>query len=238
MKNKHLFIIVILITCIASLSCGNKDTANDTDVDYFSGLENLNNDASYAMGITIGADLLNYMFSNGIIPYMDDFIKGMTDVLKGKDMGIDIYEAYDLFDSSVNSIMNEQVEYFRQQEIAFLSENIKKPGVITTSSGFQYEIINEGTGPKPAATSRVSIDYEGSLIDGTVFDSSYERGYPLEIGVNEVIEGWTEGLQLMGTGSHYIFYVPSELGYGPNGYGSIPPYSTLIFKVELRGIIN
>ena len=118
----------------------------------------------------------------------------------------------------------------------FLAENALREGVTTTESGLQYEVIKMGRGKKPAATDRVKVHYHGTLIDGTVFDSSVERGEPIVFGLNQVIKGWTEGVQLMPIGSKFRFYIPQELGYGAQNAGSIPPYSTLIFEVELRGI--
>ena len=118
----------------------------------------------------------------------------------------------------------------------FLAENALREGVSTTESGLQYEVIKMGKGKKPAATDRVKVHYHGTLIDGTVFDSSVERGEPTSFGLNQVIAGWTEGLQLMPVGSKFRFYIPQELGYGSRNAGSISPYSTLIFEVELLGI--
>ena len=117
---------------------------------------------------------------------------------------------------------------------AFLATNAKKPGVVTTASGLQYLVIKEGTGATPTASSEVKVDYEGKLIDGTVFDSSIKRGEPLAFGLSQVIPGWTEGLQLMKEGGKATLYIPSKLGYGEQGVpGTIPPHSTLIFDVEL-----
>ena len=118
----------------------------------------------------------------------------------------------------------------------FLAENALKEGVTTTESGLQYEVIKMGKGKKPSATDKVKVHYHGTLIDGTVFDSSVERGEPITFGLNQVIKGWTEGVQLMPIGSKFKFYIPQELGYGAQNAGSIPPYSTLIFEVELLGI--
>ena len=118
----------------------------------------------------------------------------------------------------------------------FLTENALKEGVTTTESGLQYEVLKMGKGKKPAATDRVKVHYHGTLTDGTVFDSSVERGEPIVFGLNQVIKGWTEGVQLMPVGSKFRFYIPQELGYGAQNAGSIPPYSTLIFEVELLGI--
>ena len=119
---------------------------------------------------------------------------------------------------------------------AYLEENGKREGVITTESGLQYEFVSEGDGPKPGETSTVSVHYEGKLIDGTVFDSSYEGGEPVSFPLNGVIPGWTEGLQLMTVGSTYNFYIPSNLAYGPRPSGPIPGNSVLVFKVELLSI--
>lgn len=118
----------------------------------------------------------------------------------------------------------------------FLAENALKEGVKVTESGLQYEVLKMGRGKKPVATDRVKVHYHGTLIDGTVFDSSVDRGEPIVFGLNQVIKGWTEGVQLMPVGSKFRFYIPQELGYGAQAAGSIPPYSTLIFEVELLGI--
>jgi FKBP-type peptidyl-prolyl cis-trans isomerase FklB len=118
----------------------------------------------------------------------------------------------------------------------FLAENKTKPGVVTTASGLQYKVITEGTGEKPTASQKVKVDYEGRLIDGKVFDSSYERGQPATFGVTQVIAGWTEALQLMPVGSKWELYIPYELAYGDRETGNIKPYSALIFTVELKGI--
>ena len=120
----------------------------------------------------------------------------------------------------------------------FLAANKLREGVITTESGLQYEVIKEGKGPKPTADSKVKVHYHGTLIDGTVFDSSVDRGEPIEFNLNQVIKGWTEGVQLMPVGSKYKFYIPQDLGYGSRAAGQIPPYSTLIFEVELLGIVK
>lgn len=119
---------------------------------------------------------------------------------------------------------------------AFLLENRTKEGVMETESGLQYQVITAGDGPKPAATDRVQVHYRGTLLNGDEFDSSYSRGEPATFMLNQVIPGWTEGLQLMPVGSKYMFYIPGELAYGVNGGRTIEPNSTLIFEVELLGI--
>ena len=126
---------------------------------------------------------------------------------------------------------------FKEEGEAFLKENGAKEGVMTTESGLQYEIIAEGEGESPVAESKVKVHYEGKLLNGTVFDSSYQRNQPAEFGLNQVIKGWTEGLQLMKPGGVYRFFIPSDLAYGDRGAGQqIPPGSTLIFQVELLSI--
>ena len=120
----------------------------------------------------------------------------------------------------------------------FLNANRTAPGVVNLPSGLQYKVVTAGTGARPTATNRVSVHYHGTLIDGTVFDSSVERGQPVELGVNQVIQGWIEALQLMPVGSKWILYIPSELAYGASQRPSIEPNSTLIFEVELLSIIN
>ena len=120
----------------------------------------------------------------------------------------------------------------------FLAENAKKEGVKTTASGLQYEVLSEGTGKQPVAADTVRVHYTGKLLDGTVFDSSVERGEPAEFGLTQVIAGWTEGLQLMKTGSKFRFFIPADLAYGDHGAGgSIPPQATLIFDVELLAVL-
>ena len=120
----------------------------------------------------------------------------------------------------------------------FLAENAKKEGVVTTASGLQYEVVVAGKGAMPVATDKVKVHYHGTLIDGTVFDSSVERGEPAEFGVNQVIKGWVEGLQLMPVGSKYKFYIPQDLAYGAQAQGKIVPFSTLVFDVELIAIVK
>lgn len=124
-----------------------------------------------------------------------------------------------------------------EQGQVFMTENAKKPDVITTHSGLQYEVLKPGTGTEhPTATSRVKVHYEGRLLDGTVFDSSYQRNEPIVFGLNQVIKGWQEGVQLMTEGEKVRLYVPANLGYGKNGAGPIPPSATLIFEIELLAI--
>jgi len=127
----------------------------------------------------------------------------------------------------------------REEEAEFMAENAREEGVRTTASGLQYRVVEEGSGPRPAMNSKVRVHYQGSLLNGEVFDSSITRGEPLDLTLTQVIPGWTEGLQLMPVGSKYRFFIPSELGYGERGAGqAIPPCAALIFDVELLGIVE
>ena len=153
-----------------------------------------------------------------------------------------LYESFDQFTAqSAGEYIQNTLNFIKygntkEQGEQFLAENALKDNVITTESGLQYEVLKMGKGKKPTAESRVKVHYHGTLIDGTVFDSSIDRGEPIVFGLNQVIKGWTEGVQLMPVGSKFRFYIPQELGYGAQNAGSIPPYSTLIFEVELLGI--
>lgn len=143
---------------------------------------------------------------------------------------------YDEFKAGIEFVMNASKKAKEEGE-KFLAENAKRAEVKTTPSGLQYEVIEATLGQKPSATDKVRVHYEGTLIDGTVFDSSYKRGEAITFGLNQVIKGWTEGLQLMSVGSKYKLYIPYDLAYGAQGAGgSIPPYAALIFTVELLGI--
>ena len=143
---------------------------------------------------------------------------------------------YDEFKAGIEFVMNASSKAKEEGE-QFLAENAKRPEVKTTPSGLQYEVLESTLGQKPKATDTVRVHYEGTLIDGTVFDSSYKRGQSISFGLNQVIKGWTEGLQLMSVGSKYKLYIPYQLGYGAAGAGAdIPPYAALIFTVELLGI--
>ena len=190
---------------------------------------------SYAIGLGIGQNLLS-MGAQGI--NVEDFAQAIADVLNKKETAISHNEAREI----VNKYFMELEEKMNAENIekgkAFLEENAKKEGVITLPSGLQYQVITEGNGKKPSATDKVKCHYEGTLIDGTLFDSSIKRGQPAVFGVNQVIRGWVEALQLMSEGSKWRLFIPSELGYGAQQAGEmIPPHSTLIFEVELIEVL-
>jgi len=189
---------------------------------------------SYALGMNIGT---NFRMS-GIFPDMEEFARGMSDALRGETR-YTMEEAAGIFQEAYAAVMERRNEAGRQREIEFLAENAGRPGISVTASGLQYEVIVRGDGPRPGAFDTVRVHYEGTLLDGTVFDSSIMRGFPVEFPLNQVIPGWTEGLQLMEVGSTFRLFIPSALGYGPHGAGpDIPPYATLIFEVELLDIVG
>ncbi|MDR0561482.1 MAG: FKBP-type peptidyl-prolyl cis-trans isomerase [Spirochaetaceae bacterium] len=192
-------------------------------------------DTSYAFGMMIGSELKTL----GITFNYNTFMKGMREVLEDKNTTLTMDEAVAKVQSAYMEAMAKQDEVAIAKEQSFLAENAKKPGVQITESGLQYEIITEGTGEKPGPTATVSAHYRGAFVDGTVFDSSYDRGEPMEFPLYAVIPGWSEGVQLMSVGSKYRLYIPSELAYGAQGGGNvIPAYATLIFDVELLAIIQ
>jgi FKBP-type peptidyl-prolyl cis-trans isomerase FklB len=191
---------------------------------------------SYAIGLGIGQNLLS-MGARGI--NVEDFAQAISDVLNGNNTAITHNEAREI----VNKYFEELEAKMNAESIekgkAFLAENAKKEGIVTLPSGLQYQVLKEGNGKKPAATDRVKCHYEGTLIDGTLFDSSIKRGQPAVFGVNQVIKGWVEALQLMGEGAKWKLFIPSELGYGAQQAGElIPPHSTLIFEVELIEVLS
>jgi FKBP-type peptidyl-prolyl cis-trans isomerase len=195
----------------------------------------LDNDASYAFGMAFALEFKDI----GLKFDYDNFLAGFRDSLEGKTLRLTEEDASERIQTAYFAALNTRADSLMQQENEFLAVNTKKQGVVTTESGLQYEVIVEGNGSKPLATDTVRVNYEGTLVNGTVFDSSYARGEPAEFALNRVIEGWIEGIQLMSVGSAYQFYIPSNLAYGESGSGSlIPPYSTLIFKVELLDIVK
>lgn len=191
---------------------------------------------SYAIGLGIGQNLLS-MGAKGIV--VEDFAQAIKDVIEGNQTAISHEEAREIVNKYFEELQTKMSAAAIEQGQAFLDENAKKEGVVTLPSGLQYEIITEGTGDKAAATDQVQCHYEGQLLDGSVFDSSYKRNQPATFGVNQVIPGWVEALQLMPAGSKWRLYIPSDLAYGAQGAGDvIPPHSTLIFDVELLDVLK
>lgn len=198
---------------------------------------------SYSLGLGIAQQLKQMGLSGKL--NVQDFAQSLTDVLEGNELKISNAEGQEIVNSyfqeleaRMNAEKAEKGKAALAEGKAFLEENGKKPGVVTTKSGLQYEVLAEGTGKHPKATDKVRCHYEGRLLDGTVFDSSYKRNQPADFGLNQVITGWTEGVQLMAEGAKYRFYIPYLLAYGEGGAGElIPPFSTLIFDVELIKVL-
>lgn len=185
---------------------------------------------SYALGMSIGRQLQQM---NAAEVNVDDFAHAIKDVFASKTSLTDS-EAQQAVQDFFQRKAEEQAGAAKAEGEAFLAENAKKEGVVSLPSGLQYQVLREGDGRKPAATDQVECHYEGTLINGQVFDSSYQRGQTATFGLNQVIAGWTEGLQLMQEGAKYRFFIPYHLAYGERGAGqSIPPFATLIFDVEL-----
>ncbi|MBF1571737.1 MAG: FKBP-type peptidyl-prolyl cis-trans isomerase [Prevotella sp.] len=196
---------------------------------------------SYALGLGIGHQLLQ-MNAEGL--NIDDFAQAIKDVITGGELKMKDAEAQQIVQQffaeqeAIQQAANaEKGKAAKTEGEQFLAENAKKEGVKTTASGLQYQVLREGNGKQPKATDQVECHYEGTLIDGTKFDSSYDRGQTATFPLNQVIAGWTEGLQLMHEGAKYRFFIPYQLAYGERGAGaSIPPYAALIFDVELVAV--
>lgn len=200
------------------------------------GLESEKEQVGYAIGLELG---------NTLVPIKDEvdldaMLEGVRDTLAGNEPKVDQQQLAQIMQG-----LSERMQARRQAEAeelaaegkAFLAENAKKPGVQTTESGLQYEVLEEGEGAPPKPDDRVSVHYEGKLLDGTTFDSSLARGEPATFALDQVVPGWQEGLQLMSPGSRYRLWIPSELGYGEQGNGPIGPNAVLVFEVELLEVM-
>ncbi|MBI3136865.1 MAG: FKBP-type peptidyl-prolyl cis-trans isomerase [Bacteroidetes bacterium] len=192
-------------------------------------------DASYCVGMSVGYSLENQELSS---INLDEFMQGMKDVFNQKQTKFTPQEANKIIQTYLGTQNASKYDTYKTEGENFLKENAKRDGVVTLSSGLQYEIMTAGTGPKPTASSDVTVHYHGTLINGTVFDSSVLRQEPASFGVTQVIKGWTEALQLMPKGSKWKLFIPQDLAYGANPHpgGPIKPYMALIFEVELLDI--
>jgi len=227
---KNLLVLSLLVICVSPIFAqknkkNKKDTGKTQQLLTMTHADSL----AYAYGVMsfenakgAGLDIVNYEL----------VMKGIQDAQLGTAV-LDKDKSNALINAEVKNIQARKAAEARKAGEDFLAKNKLKPGVITTSSGLQYEILKEGNGASPDKNDKVRVHYHGTLIDGTVFDSSVERNKDIEFGLNQVITGWTEGLQYMKEGAKYRFYIPQNLGYGSRAQGKIPAFSTLIFDVEL-----
>ena len=198
---------------------------------------------SYALGLGIGQQLKQMGLRGSLV--IEDFAASIQDVIEENPLKVSHQEGQQIVNAFFQQLEQKQKaaqaeagKAAKEEGAKFLAENAKKDGIITTKSGLQYEILTEGTGKKPKASDTVRCHYEGRLLDGTIFDSSYKRNAPADFGLQQVIAGWTEGVQLMAEGAKYRFYIPYMLAYGEGGAGAmIPPFATLIFDVELIKVL-
>lgn len=233
MKNAILFVAIVAMM-IAATSCqpgATPDVKLETRVD----------SVSYAIGVLVGAN--NKKQLEGAPGHNDMNIEAMAQAFRSSSLGEEVKISEEDANSVIQKFFMEENDREAQENLEagnkFLEENGKREGVVTTEDGLQYEILKEGTGEKPAATDQVRVHYHGTLIDGTVFDSSVDKGEPVVFGVNRVIKGWSEALQLMPVGSKWKIYVPSDLAYGERGAGAdIGPNAALVFEVELLEIVK
>lgn len=225
------------LLCLAFVfaGCGDKKTAAAKGT--VKGLETTEQCASYGIGFQIGTNLAH---QPGLTLDQTAFATGVKDALAGQKLRIDekvIQAAFEELQKKAVAQIETQGKENLQKANEFLAKNKTRSGVKTTTSGLQYEVLKKGfSGTKPKATDKVRVHYHGTLIDGTVFDSSVQRGQPVEFALNGVIPGWTEALQLMSVGDKFKLYVPPGLAYGPRPAGKIPPNSALVFEVELLAI--
>jgi len=251
---KKSIIAAIAIAMLATACSKDKDDAKETSANVAheaaeqaagskeaaSAWKSDNAKLSYAIGLDVGRSLKTL----GSDIDREAFVEALNTQLDGKTPRLDAAEAGKVKQAFFQKRAAKQAEERKAKAAKnkaagekFLAENAKKDGVKVTASGLQYEVLKMGDGAKPVATDKVKVNYEGKLLDGTVFDSSYKRGQPISFPLNGVIKGWTEGVQLMPVGSKFRFYIPSDLAYGANGAGkAIEPNSTLIFEVELLSI--
>ncbi len=232
-------VLVIIVSVLIFTSCKNGEDAKVN-------LTNFNDSLSYAIGQDIANNFkqnqLDSLNINVLSKAMKDFFAEDTTVMS-KEEATQVLSTFTMkmrAEAEAKQLEQNKVQFQTELEVGqkYLVDNAQNAGVVTTESGLQYKVIKEGNGAKPAVSDKVKVHYEGTLIDGTKFDSSYDRGEPAEFGVTQVIRGWTEALQLMKEGSIYELCIPYELAYGERGSGSIKPYSTLNFKVELISIVK
>lgn len=222
---------ITVAATLAFASCNNSTESAQTGT-----MSNEIDSVSYALGVNVASSVKQ----SGLDTINADLVaKAFEDVMSSGTLAIDNEAGQQILQSYFQRLSMKKMNVAKEKGEAFLADNAKQPGVVTTGSGLQYSVITEGTGAKPTINDEVKVHYHGTLIDGTVFDSSVERGEPISFPVSGVIPGWTEALQLMSVGSKYKLFIPYQLAYGERGAGQqIGPYSTLIFEVELLDVIK
>jgi FKBP-type peptidyl-prolyl cis-trans isomerase FklB len=234
---KYIFLFLLpLVSLQLFAQSKKKKAANVQALNAPVSLNNQTDSLSYSIGIMVAS----FYKQQGISTINDTLVnRAIRDKMRGDSTILNEQQCNQVLMGYIEKAKAEKAAAAKKQGLSFLAENKTRPGVITTASGLQYIVLKDGTGPKPAATDKVKCNYEGKLIDGTVFDSSVKQGHPIEFAVNGVIRGWTEALQLMNTGSKWRLFIPSELAYGDQQMGpDIKPGSTLIFEVELLEIVK
>ncbi len=222
--------LIVLLAATLVITCTSSTASTATQEQKIDKMNNEKDSLSYALGVLMGGSLKGQGFDLDQNAFSSAFFSAEA----GEELLMDEATANAIVQTFQQEAAGKKGELNRKEGEAFLAENGKRSEVTTTESGLQYEVLTEGTGESPLATDQVTVHYTGTLLDGTVFDSSVERGQPATFGLNQVIRGWTEGVQLMKEGAKYRFYIPSELAYGERGAGAdIGPGSTLIFDVEL-----
>jgi len=223
--------IILLSICFsipALFSCNGQKGKSNVN------LKTKEDSVAYSIGVSIGTNMKKDEIDK---LNMDLLIKGMQQSIKGDSTAVNSAQAITIIQSYLGDKQRMKSEAAKEEGKKYLEANKSKPGVVTTASGLQYLVMKEGTGPKPLATDTVIVHYHGTLIDGTVFESTVERNQPVEYPVNQFVPGWTEALQLMNSGSKWKLFIPSELGYGERAMGPmIKPNSTLVFELELLGV--
>lgn len=236
MKQTILFSLFIVTSCSLFAQSRKKSASSAPTPPAAVKLKNQTDSLSYSIGIMVAS----FYKQQGITNINDTMVnKAIKDKMSGDSTLLTEQQCNQVLMGFIEKAKADKAAAAKKQGEAFLSSNKTKPGVVTTASGLQYLVLKQGTGPKPTVTDKVKCDYEGRLIDGTIFDSSIKQGKPIEFAVNGVIPGWTEALQLMNTGSKYRLFIPSNLAYGDQQMGAdIKPGSTLIFDVDLIEIVK
>jgi FKBP-type peptidyl-prolyl cis-trans isomerase len=232
---KNLIYLPVVFLMIIGMSCQQSGSVQNVK------LETEADSAGYAIGILVGTNNKQQVENapGGADINLDAMVAAFSAASKGEEGAMTTEEADQIIRRYFEAAGEKEGQLNLEEGNAFLEENKSREGINTTASGLQYEVLTEGTGPKPSADDRVRVHYHGTLIDGTVFDSSIDRGEPAVFGVGQVIPGWTEALQLMSVGSKWKVYIPSDLAYGERGAGAdIGPNTTLIFEVELLEIVE